>query len=70
MRELLKLPTSTHVLGEILQWSAGRTLLCQPLGGSLVVHSLVLTEGVCGLLSFQPGIRVLRTVAVCMGESA
>lgn len=49
---------------------SGLPILRQPLGSSLVVHSLVLTEGVCGLLPFQPGIRVLRTVAVCMGESA
>lgn len=65
-----KLPVSAHVQGSTVQWSAGRALLRQPLGGSLVVHSLVLTESVCGLLPFQPGIRVLRTVAVCMGESA
>lgn len=45
-------------------------VLCQPLSGSLVVHSLGLTESICGLLSLQSGIRVLRTVAVCMGESA
>lgn len=45
-------------------------VLCQPLSGSLVIHSLGLTESICGLLALQPGIRVLRTVAVCMGESA
>lgn len=45
-------------------------ILCQPLSGSLVVHSLVLTETIGGLLPLQPGIRVLWTVAVCMGESA
>lgn len=69
MRELLKSPTSTHT-GWLLQGTPGRALLCQPLRGSLVVHSLVLTESVCGLLPLQPGIRVLWTVAVCMGESA
>lgn len=49
---------------------SGFPILCQPLSGSLVVHSLVLIESICGLLPFEPGIRVLRTVAVCMGESA
>lgn len=45
-------------------------ILCQPLGSSLVVHSLVLVESIGGLLPLQPGIRVLGTVAVGVGESA
>lgn len=45
-------------------------ILCQPLGGSLVVHSLVLAESIRGLLPLQPGVRVLGTVAVRVGESA
>lgn len=42
----------------------------QPLGRGLVVGSLMFAECVRGLLSLQPGVGVLRTVAVCMGESA
>lgn len=45
-------------------------VLCQPLGSGLVVCSLMLAQCVRGLLPLQPGVRVLRTVTVCMGESA
>lgn len=45
-------------------------VLRQPLSGSLVVHGWVLAEEVGGLLPPQPGIGVLRTVAVGMGEPA
>lgn len=63
----MEVPTAAHT------WSGNgpeRALLCQPLGSSLVVHSLVLVESISGLLPLQPGIRVLGTVAVRVGESA
>lgn len=63
----MEVPTAAHARGGS---GPGRALLCQPLGGSLVVHSLVLAESIRGLLPLQPGVRVLGTVAVRVGESA